>query len=221
MSRRRPASRRPRAYHHGDLRNALLAAAEAIVERAGIPALTLRAVARAAGVSHAAPAHHFGDLVGLLSELAAVGYTRLAARFDAAMAAAGAAPDRRLRAMGRAYVGFARTHPGLFQLMFRAERLDAARPALRAATEAAAEALRAAIAARPGPSAPALQAVAQAAALWSLVHGFSVLLIDGRMRSLLAALPEGVDADALLEAVFAVTEVVALSPAAAHVPDRG
>ena len=59
----------PRAYHHGDLKAALLAAAEAILERDGIQALTLRAAARAAGVSHAAPANHFGDLTGLLSEL--------------------------------------------------------------------------------------------------------------------------------------------------------
>jgi AcrR family transcriptional regulator len=214
MSQRRPPAPR-RAYHHGDLRNALLGAAEAIVEREGIPALTLRALARAAGVSHAAPAHHFGDLVGLLSELAAVGYTRLTARFAEAMAAAGAAPGRRLSAMGRASVGFARAHPGLFQLMFRAERLDPARPALRAAMDAAAAALRAAIAARVGAPAPALQEVAQATALWSLVHGFSVLLIDGRLHGLLAALPEGEDAETLLEAVFAVTDVAA--PAG---PDR-
>src|SRR5579875_3424668 len=121
---RKAAPARVARYHHGDLRNALLAAAEAILEREGLNGLTLRAVARAGGVSHAAPAHHFGDLTGLLSELAAAGFRRLAERFDAAMAASGAEPDARLAAMGRAYVAFARAHPGLFTLMFRSERLD-------------------------------------------------------------------------------------------------
>src|SRR5882757_7569710 len=72
-------------YHHGDLHEALLKAAERVLERDGLPGLTLRAVAREAGVSHAAPTHHFGDLSGLLSELAAIGFRR----FNEAMAAAG------------------------------------------------------------------------------------------------------------------------------------
>src|SRR6476619_1720008 len=85
------AVRRTRAegdspYHHGALRDALLQAAEKLLERYGLPGLTLRAVAREAGVSHAAPTHHFGDLTGLLSELAAIGYRQ----FNAAMVAAGA-----------------------------------------------------------------------------------------------------------------------------------
>ncbi|MER2507799.1 MAG: TetR family transcriptional regulator, partial [Amaricoccus sp.] len=62
----------PRAYHHGNLREALLAGAERILERDGADALTLRAAARAVGVTHAAPRNHFGDLTGLLSELAAL-----------------------------------------------------------------------------------------------------------------------------------------------------
>src|SRR3982751_4304190 len=73
-------------YHHGALRDALLEAAERVLERDGLPGLTLRAVAREAGVSHAAPTHHFGDLTGLLSELAAIGFRQ----FNAAMVAAGA-----------------------------------------------------------------------------------------------------------------------------------
>ena len=66
-------------YHHGDLRSAVLAAAEKILETEGVDALTLRAVARMVGVSHTAPKNHFGDLEGLLSELAAVGYRRFGA----------------------------------------------------------------------------------------------------------------------------------------------
>src|SRR5437588_12556279 len=85
----KPALRRSRAaedtpYHHGALHDALLKAAEKVLERDGLPGLTLRAVAREAGVSHAAPTHHFGDLSGLLSELAAIGFRQ----FNAAMAAA-------------------------------------------------------------------------------------------------------------------------------------
>src|SRR5437763_15252056 len=71
-------------YHHGALRDALLQAAERVLERDGLGGLTLRAVAREAGVSHAAPTHHFGDLTGLLSELAAIGFRQ----FNAAMAQA-------------------------------------------------------------------------------------------------------------------------------------
>ena len=73
-------------YHHGALRDALLEAAERVLERDGLAGLTLRAVAREAGVSHAAPTHHFGDLTGLVSELAAIGFRQ----FNAAMAQAGA-----------------------------------------------------------------------------------------------------------------------------------
>src|SRR5471032_2109867 len=74
-------------YHHGALRDALLDAAEVVLERDGLAGLTLRAVAREAGVSHAAPTHHFGDLTGLVSELAAIGFRQ----FSAAMTAAAAA----------------------------------------------------------------------------------------------------------------------------------
>ena len=192
-----------RRYHHGDLKSALLAEAEAILERDGIQALTLRAAARAAGVSHAAPANHFGDLTGLLSELAAVGFQR----FTTMVAAVRPAGDDAAsigRAMGRAYVTFARTHPNLFALMFRSERLDTTRPALREAMDATAQALRTASAAPGSPPSP-LRIAAQAAARWSLVHGFATLLLDGRFGRLIGSLPEGEDADALLEAVLAVT----------------
>src|SRR4029077_600186 len=76
------------SYHHGALRDALLEAAERVLERDGLPGLTLRAVAREAGVSHAAPTHHFGDLTGLVSELAAIGFRQ----FNTAMAES-CAPD--------------------------------------------------------------------------------------------------------------------------------
>src|SRR6185312_15020282 len=119
----RPASRRRRAtgetpYHHGDLHDALLAAAERVLERDGLPGLTLRAVAREAGVSHAAPTHHFGDLSGLLSELAAIGFRR----FNEAMIAAGktdSSPLMKAMARAKAYVAYAQACPGMYGLMFR------------------------------------------------------------------------------------------------------
>ncbi len=165
-------------------------------------------VARAVGVSHTAPKNHFGDLEGLLSELAAVGYWRYGETLTAAMNAAGADPQARMRAMGRAYVGFARQHPGLFLLMFRSERLDMTRPSLREAIEASRQALRdaATLSATVSPSTP-LRAAARATASWSLVHGFAMLLLDGRLKNTIALLPDGAGPDTLLEAILDVTRV--------------
>src|SRR4051794_3955329 len=126
----RRAPRKPRAtgpkaaapYHHGALRAALLDAAEAVLERDGLQGLTLRAVAREAGVSHAAPTHHFGDLTGLLSELAAIGFRRFGAAMQSA-AASGATLQEKGLAHALGYVAYARAHPGMHGLMFRTERL--------------------------------------------------------------------------------------------------
>jgi AcrR family transcriptional regulator len=194
-----------RRYHHGDLKTALLVEAETILERDGIQALTLRAAARAAGVSHAAPTNHFGDLSGLLSELAAVGFNRFSAMLAAARAT-GDDPASGAKAMGRAYVTFARAYPNLFVLMFRSERLDTARPTLREAMDAAAQTLRSASVA-PGSAPSPLHAAAQAAARWSLVHGFAMLLLDGRLAAMIGSLPDGEDADDLLDAVLAATRI--------------
>src|SRR2546425_973578 len=112
--RRRPAGETP--YHHGDLHDGLLAAAERVLERDGLVGLTLRAVAREAGVSHAAPTHHFGDLTGLLSELAAIGFRQFNAAMAAAGSAAGSALMEKALARAKAYVGYAQAHPGLHGL---------------------------------------------------------------------------------------------------------
>jgi AcrR family transcriptional regulator len=192
-------------YHHGALREALLAAAERILERDGMPGLTLRAAAREAGVSHAAPTHHFGDLTGLLSDLAALGFRR----FCAALLAAGdgeTEPADRLDAIGIAYVSFARKHPGLFTLMFRSERLDESRPALAEAMDAAAAALGQAVGAKRGETiVTAKPSLAQAAGMvrtWSIVHGLAVLLLDGRLDRILRRLPPGETEETLVEAVL-------------------
>src|SRR5438128_2323529 len=118
---------KPKAsYHHGALREALLIAAEKLLREHGLAALTLRAIAREAGVSHGAPAHHFEDLSALLSDLAAVGFLRLVEQLEAALKAR----DKTRFPVPKAYVQFAVDNPALFSLMFREERLDAKRPAL-------------------------------------------------------------------------------------------
>lgn len=178
-------------YHHGSLPVTLLTIAEEILERDGVAGLSLRAAARAAGVSHAAPMHHFGDLTGLHSELAAVGFQRFAETLTEAAKAAGEDVRNRMIAMGTAYVAFARRHTALFQLMFGNAKLDRSRPTLRAAMDAAMTALQSAARARAPAGDPLVEGIAR----WSLVHGFAMLLIDGRM-------PPGRDPDELLAAVL-------------------
>src|ERR1700704_2585045 len=119
-------------YHHGARRRALLRARETVLERDGLAGLTLRAVAREAGVSHAAPTHHFGDLTGLVSELAAIGFRQ----FNDAMVVAGSidsSEPEKAMARAKAYVAYAQAHPGKYGLMFRTERLDMTRPSLHEA----------------------------------------------------------------------------------------
>src|SRR5215813_1885712 len=192
--------KRPASYHHGSLRPALLRAAERILERDGIQALTRRAAAREAGVSHAAQKNHFGDMTGLLSDLAAVGFQRIAAAMQASQRDSHS-PAERLEAVGRGYVSFARAHPGLFRLMDRSERLDMSRPALRDALAASGRVLYGAVGAVREENLGGALTLAQAAhvaSAWSLVHGFATLLLDGPLNRLMSQLPFGTDPDELL-----------------------
>ena len=194
----------PAPYHHGDLHAALLQAAETILERDGLAGLTLRAAAREAGVSHAAPTHHFGDMTGLLSELAALGFRKFGAALAAAAAAEPSAADR-MNAMGEAYVVFAKEHPSMFLLMFRSERLDPARPALRQAMEESSSVLVRGVSERRAiagvPTSP-LAVVADIARSWSMVHGFAMLMIDHRLNTLASHLPQGMTERDLLRAML-------------------
>ena len=192
-------------YHHGALRDALLQAAERVLERDGLAGLTLRAVAREAGVSHAAPTHHFGDLTGLVSELAAIGFRQ----FNVAMAEA-CSPDAPYPGKGmaraKAYVAYAQAHPGMYGLMFRTERLDYSRPSLHEAAESSFSGLATAIAAARREQIEeehlTLEQAAAIARAWSLVHGFTMLLLDGRLKDILQRLPAGTDAEKLLDTML-------------------
>ncbi|MEH2561159.1 TetR/AcrR family transcriptional regulator [Bradyrhizobium sp. AZCC 2289] len=209
----RPASRRRKSsgetpYHHGDLHEALLKAAERVLERDGLPGLTLRAVAREAGVSHAAPTHHFGDLTGLLSELAAIGFRQFGAAMAAARASATTPPERGM-ASAKAYVAYAQAHPGMYGLMFRSERLDYSRPSLHEASEASFAGLARGVgASRQEQISEESLSLDQAAAIaraWSLVHGFTMLLLEGRLSKILDRAPEGTSAEMLLDAMVRST----------------
>ena len=112
------------AYHHGDLKEALLTAAEEVLDDRGLQGFTLRECARRAGVSHAAPKHHFGDVRGILTEIAARGFHQLNRRLRSKLRAAGTDLDAQFAATSDAYVGFAEAHPEHFRIMFRSDLVD-------------------------------------------------------------------------------------------------
>jgi AcrR family transcriptional regulator len=164
-----------KSYHHGDLREALLAAALAILEEGGDPkALTLREAARRAGVSAMAPYRHFADKDALIAGVALIGFER----FRDALAAADADPDPRaaLVAQGVAYVDFAGANPALFRLMFGAN----APKADSRLSEVGAEAygvLATRVASLVAPD----RAADWTLACWSIVHGIAALALAGKL----------------------------------------
>lgn len=173
------------AYHHGDLRRALLDATEALLLESGLEAFSLRECARRAGVSHGAPAHHFGDARGLLTAFATVGFERMVQRMHAGADAAGGDAARRLLAVGQAYIGFSLDHPAHFRLMFRCDRLDPDDDALKHAGAAAAQALAWALSAalrERGVPEDAMQDRCLLA--WSAVHGLATLALDADLHAL-------------------------------------
>ena len=189
-----------RPYHHGDLRAALLAAAGAELEARGIEAFSLRSVAKRAGVSHAAPAHHFGDVNGLLTALAAQGFRRFVANQAAYEDRAGTDPAARLVESGLGYIAFAGANPALFRLMFGSDRPDFQAPELHEAAKAAfrqLEAANAAVAAALGK--PLDQSNVEAT--WAVVHGLADLLAGGRLMRLGAM--DGPAREAVLREVIA------------------
>ena len=172
-------------YHHGDLRDALLKAAEAELIDKGIEGFSLRGVAKRAGVSHAAPAHHFRDTSAMLTALATIAARRLSKTMK--MAHDRAAPDPRARfvASGIGYVEFALENPALFKLLFGSERPDSDDANLVAAATEAFRMLEADIAAVRG--AEPMQSdggLLDVGSSWAMAHGIASLLVAGRAQFL-------------------------------------
>ncbi len=170
------------AYHHGDLRRSLIDATEALLDEHGAEAFSLREVARRAGVSAAAPAHHFGDAAGLLTGVVTEAFDLLTAALRAGDARGGRDGTRRIVEQGVEYVGFALRHPGRFRLMFRSGLLHE-QAALMASANAAFSVLEDGVRALRGlPEAAPIRGADWAALLatWSIVHGFAHLAIAGR-----------------------------------------
>jgi AcrR family transcriptional regulator len=186
-------------YHHGDLRNALVQAALAMLEQDGLDRLTLRGVAAAVGVSHAAPGHHFGTLTGLRTALAAIGHVRFGASMRAERAAVPGDAAAQMRAARRGYLSFAMGQPALFRLMGSSPLLDWSDPELGRAAAAA----RAELTAICAPAADRLGLTTDEARralehlVWSEVHGYALLRIDGQIADVMAV-PPSPDLAALL-----------------------
>ncbi|MCP2323004.1 AcrR family transcriptional regulator [Hamadaea flava] len=158
-------------YHHGDLRRTIVTAAVAAIGESGLDGWSLRELARRAGVSHAAPAYHFGDKAGVLTAIAAEGFGLLADALEAA--------ETDFLAAGVAYVGFAVHHPVHFSVMFQPALYRQDDEALQAAEIRAAEVLRKGSVAVPGAAARPADATLAA---WSIAHGFASLWISGALR---------------------------------------
>jgi len=212
-----------RTYHHGDLRNALLAEAATVVESEGVTSLTLREIARRLGVSHAAPTHHFPDKSALLVALGADGFESLAKVLEAP--GGDWTPAERFFETAKRYVHFARTRPGHFRVMFggsltatlRAFRTgvigaDKVDPRLPECSGRAFQALEAVVAAVLPNAAPD-RARKAAFLTWSTVHGCALLVLEGPLPLTLA--PPGDDSavDELIEhAIKAIYASILVPP---------
>jgi AcrR family transcriptional regulator len=182
-------SKRKASYHHGDLRRALMDAALATVAEGGVASLSLREAARRAGVSSAAPYHHFASVDALVGALCEEGFAGLAEAMREGIARAGDDPRARMMEMGKGYVRYAVAHPAHFRMMFTMAPPD---DMMQAAGDGSSgfelmlggiQSLQAAGLA-PGGSAAPLALMA-----WASVHGLASLLIDGPLAKGLMGLP--------------------------------
>jgi AcrR family transcriptional regulator len=164
-------------YHHGDLRAALLGAAEQELAARGVEAFSLRSVAKRAGVSHAAPAHHFGDTGGLLTALAADGFRRFLGFQHRRETAAAADPVSQLVGAGLGYIDFAMAHPALFRLIFTSARINREDLGFQAAAKASFQHLLDVTRAAGGNE-------SDIPAVWAGAHGLADLLMSGQLSVL-------------------------------------
>lgn len=173
-----PTKARP--YHHGDLAPALLEAAVRTIEEVGPSAMSLRQVARRAGVTHPAAIYHFGDKAGLLTSVATEGYRLLGVSLREAYEATGSFLE-----VGVAYVRFAVTHRAHFEVMYRPELYNHTdRELLRARAAAAALLYES--------DHPGIEQLNQGVAAWAMVHGIATLWLNGNLPRDLGRDPEAI-----------------------------
>lgn len=206
--------RRPTPQQPVDVRAALLEAGHGeLTDHGDVAGVMLRAVARRAGVSHAAPKHHFGDRKGLLTAVATDGFDRLHDQLQRAAETVTGDEKARLAAVGRAYVEFGLQQPGLLDLMFRGDQLRVGDPAMTEAQERAFAVLRDAMAQRSstsassGPTPPSSGAEIPSMVAWIFAHGLVGLARDGTLERAAAQLgvqQAGVPLIRLLTDAFAI-----------------
>lgn len=172
------------SYHHGNLQNALLDAVGEIIAEKGVGGVSLREAARRAGVSHGAPAHHFGDKLGLLTAYSTRGFDLFGDRMLAAVTGVETAEDQ-INAVGLEYLRFAVEERAYFELMFRSDMHKPDNPGFDGASTRAFSVLLE-IAGRlpandPPQSGEQPDAVVFALRAWSMVHGLATLWLDGAM----------------------------------------
>ena len=163
-----------------DLRQEVLKASLALIEEGGLDRLSMREVARKAGVSHQAP-YYFGDREAILAAIAGEGFSKLGQSFVRAIAQAELAPAKSLEAIGRAYVEFALRHPAYFQAMFRADAVPLDRyPDARKCEDEAfgklVEEIGKVFAEQPAEGRRTI-----AIACWAMVHGLATLILEGTL----------------------------------------
>ena len=181
---------------HGDVRRLVLDAAIAIIELEGAESLSMREVARRAGVSHQAPYHYFGDRSGILAAISEEGFTGLAQAFrdvhETEMPAA--------KAGFIAYLNFSRQPVGHFRVMFRNDICGVTTHApTQTAADSAFDELRLMVSRITGPEIDPNKAFTFAAMLWSLSHGLATLVIDGPLPN---KVPPGTDLESQIQAVI-------------------
>ncbi len=168
----------PKPYHHGDLREQLLLAGELALAEMPLAEVSLREIARRAGVSHAAPKHHFPSMGDLLGAIAARGFQKFVeALNEAANNAHEQMPEARLMAMGRAYFRFAEANPAVYGLMFGQLENTKMTPGLTQSAYEAWSQLENAVAPITGSNRASLGAMH----VWSCVHGLSMLKAAHRL----------------------------------------
>jgi AcrR family transcriptional regulator len=170
-----------RTISKDDVRAGILEASLALMNEGGLGALSMREVARRAGVSHQAPYHYFTDREAILAELAGDGFDDL---YDYMVSALGHARDRqsRARAIGEAYIRFALNHPEVFKLMFRCEMCDLSRyPDAKAKADRCFNAVVTALDAHGAAADKANPDLVPVIAAWSTAHGLATLLLEGKL----------------------------------------